>query len=89
MTLTADQRRALWRKLNAEVRELESKARDHEFAAHKITAQARELADLRDALMDPCAACDGLGKIRQWIAQDESNVLTCRGCGGTGERGRR
>lgn len=43
-----------------------------------LTAWHDELAK------DICASCSGYGKIREWLAQDESQLITCVRCNGRG-----
>jgi hypothetical protein len=46
----------------------------------------RMLYDEILSLLNPCPACNGYGEIREYIAQDESNLRMCTACMGSGTK---
>ena len=65
---------------NQELRETHRMA---EVAADRVVS-AQEVFNLVASRYNPCKSCDGRGKIREWLAQDESKVVLCTDCGGSG-----
>lgn len=53
--------------------------------ADKATEEAKALDFAITTLSKNfCDRCSGRGKLREWICQDESNIVECNICKGTG-----
>lgn len=71
--------------LRTEVAKLEREVREHNWEVEKAVERIAFLKAAAAAILpEPCGACDGHGKIRHWVAQDESHVRDCESCKGSG-----
>jgi len=83
---TKDKREGLWKWARGQQHKLKNERGKLEDRIKAIDFDLERFAQIEYAAKpNPCKACDGLGKIRHWIAQDESEVKDCRTCRGSGE----
>jgi hypothetical protein len=75
--------RAHW--LQSEIRRAQRERSEHVSAAAALGERIEFLEawekELKPAL---CPECNGHGKLREWLAQDESRLVTCERCKGSG-----
>lgn len=56
-----------------------------------IAAASGKVVEAQDVLANfvpfwSCYNCHGRGRVREWVAQDESRLVSCDSCKGTGSR---
>jgi len=79
---------ALLLEFKREVEKLEQENREHGYAIKRNEARIEFLRRCAKAIVgDPCSSCNGQGVIREWVYQDESNLVKCSTCGGKGFKG--
>ena len=77
--------KALMFEFEREIKKLEQENREHGYAANRNEARIEFLRRCAKAIVgDPCSGCGGHGVIRDWVAQDESHLVTCSSCDGKG-----
>ena len=81
-----DERHELWSWARQHQADLKNERYEVERRLKAIDAEMKRFARIeRVCWPNPCKACAGHGKIREWLAQDESRVIDCSACKGTGE----
>ena len=83
--LGGDDTKALILEFEREAAKLEQENREHGYAIEKNNLRIAFLRRTAKAIVgEPCGNCAGHGKLRHWVAQDESHDVQCSSCGGKG-----
>ena len=68
--------------------EIAEKEQENRNLGYKIKNNEERIAFLKKVataiLPEPCPSCEGRGRFREWAAQDESHIVACDRCKGTG-----
>lgn len=71
--------------LQAEIRRAKAERSEHNSAAAALTNRIGLLEEWEKEISPLiCSTCNGHGRLREWVAQDESHLVVCDKCKGTG-----
>jgi len=74
-----------WIWIKGEITAFKRKINDLHFEKKRLEKELQTVEKIAKNLRpNPCKGCDGYGKIREYVAPDESNVQDCKRCKGSG-----